>query len=336
MALGALTVSQVLVACLQVLLPGLQVPLAGPTGGGHVVDDARSSAAASSWIAIAPKLVCGELESLAEHRAATGIKSAAIVPIESICDGFPAPDTQQSICGFLKSAAARGGAQFVLLVGDAGVLPPGRMRIGSTTRCITDSIYADDDGDSIPERAVGRFPSADAPLVRQYADRIVAYERDSKPAGWRRRISFLAAQGGFGAVIDSALDSAVSGLLDRELPAAFDLRVLRPDANPHSGVPRKSEKNALRDLWESGSLVFLYAGHGSRNGMHTADAGPFTRTIFTTSDARQLSIRGGAPFVMMFACNYDGVPRSQESGGSQGALRARSPACRPALARRSS
>jgi hypothetical protein len=272
-------------------------------GDSHVVEDARSPAAAAAWIAIAPKLACSELEALAAHRADVGLGSASIVPLESIRESFPAANTTSSICDFLESVAARGGAKFLLLVGDADTLPPATVHVGAASPCITDSVYAGDKAGGGPTRAVGRFPSSDAPLVRQFAERVVSYECDSRPAGWRNRISFLAASGGFGAAIDTTLDAAVSALLDRELPSEFDLRVLRPDAASEFGVARKAEKGALRDLWESGSLVFLYAGHGSRNGLHTSDRGPFTRTIFTTADANQLSIRGGSPFVMMFACN---------------------------------
>lgn len=271
-------------------------------GDGHVVEAPRSPEAAAEWIAVAPRTLAGALEPLAEHRTRQGLR-AAIVPIEAIREEFKAGTALESVRAFVADAAGRGGGRFLLLVGDAEVLPPERREGFFKKRFASDAAYSTASDGSALDCAVGRFPTADPAAVRSLVERTIAYESDRRPGGWRRRIAFLAASGGFGEVIDRALEAAVAGLLDRELPAEFDLRVLRPDPESQFGVPAAKEGEAVADLWNAGALIGLYAGHGSRVGLHTATKTGFTRTVFGSGDAARIAVRNGAPFLVFFACN---------------------------------
>lgn len=268
----------------------------------HTVDSAGDAAAFAEWIAIAPRALCDRIEPLAAHRVARGAKSAAIVPVESI-EARHGNDLSLAIRAFAKDARAHGGGRFLLLVGDANDIPPALVRVGSAVPFVSDAPLLPLDDGGLPDAAIGRFPTSRPEEVSRLVERTLAYESDTRPGAWRRRVSFLAGSGGFGVAIDGAMDAAVAGLLDRDLPPEYDLRVLRPDPNSVYGTSKKRERAAIRDLWNSGSLVMLFAGHGSRFGLHTADSGAFTRTLFRVADANQLEVRAGAPFVMLFACN---------------------------------
>src|SRR5262245_22134595 len=234
-----------LAASVLALLAALAALAARSARDGHVVESPRAPEAAAEWIALAPRALAPVLEPLAAHRVKHGMKSAAIVTLESLESAFADGSPTRRVETFLREAAKRKGARFVLLVGDAATIPPERVDGVFKKAFATDAAFARDGGDDAPDRAVGRFPSADPEVVRALVDRTIAYENDARPGGWRRRITFLAASGGFGAVIDSALEAAVSGLLDREMPPEFDLRVLRPDAGSPYGVAPGEEKQAI-------------------------------------------------------------------------------------------
>lgn len=256
----------------------------------------------AAWVAVAPAALATDVVPLAEHRRRRGL-TAAVVAWEAVLADHPAESREESLQRFLQKAGARGAARFVLLVGDGRTIP-GRNGPSFFGRpCFTDQFFVCDDADTLPDRAIGRIPTSDADSVRRIVKRTIEYELDDKPAGWRRRVSFLAADGGFGPALDTVLESAVAGILDRGLPPELDLRVLRSNAKSSFGVPASHEKKSILELWGSGALIGLYAGHGSRHGLHTAQESGGTRPIFTTADASKLEIRRGAPFLVFFACH---------------------------------
>jgi hypothetical protein len=317
---------------------------------------------ADEWIAVTRRRAAAALEPLAEYRAKTGAGSAAIVCLEDLTVAREAPSeggmaasgpanlgvkvavdggsevrrptdkgaVRDAIAAFARACRKRGGARHFFLVADADEIPAGLVNAGGSKRfgCLSDAVYAQDDDDPLPDASVGRLPTSDPERVKVYVKRVLDYGSTDAPAGWRKRIAFLAGSGGFGPAVDGAIDVAVSGLLDRELPAEFDLRVLRPDPGSAFGVKRDDEARAISEFWNAGALVVLYAGHGSRHGLHTATGLGVTRTIFTSARARELDIRNGAPFVMMFACNTaEFAPVKYRSGGASESRSAVSPAC---------
>ncbi len=288
-----------------------------------VMPRAHGAVAAGSdaeWIAIAPRALAQELEPLAAHRRSHGPSAssgatAAVVTVESIEASHPDRSRTEAIRAFVREAASRGGARFVLLVGDAATLPPERVPAFFGGTCATDAGFVRLDEDSVPDRAIGRFPTSDPEEVRRLVAWTIAYETNREPAGWRRRITFLAADGGFGPALDGAIEGAVSTLLDRELPPEFDLRVLRTDESSAFGLPRDRQKEAIVDLWNGGSLIGLFAGHGAKNGLYTAGARR-TRTVFRSSDAEAIDVRGGAPFLVFFACHVgDFAQEAKDASG---------------------
>lgn len=275
-----------------------------PQDGAFRVDDPKSARAAAPWIAVAPRALAGELEPLAKHRVQHGLASAAVVTVESIEESYKSTSRQEALKAFSLDIKNRGGGRFLLLAGDAEAIPPRVERPGTgSPLCATDAWYVRDDDDLVPDRAIGRIPAPDAESLRRAVARTIEYENDTKAAGWRRRVSFLAGSGGFGAAIDGALDATVSTFLDRDLPLEFELRVLRPDEKSPFGPAPGNEKTTILDFWNSGSLITIYAGHGSRHGIHTATGLGITRPIAMTPDLSHVEVRNGSPFVIIFACD---------------------------------
>lgn len=269
----------------------------------YIIKNPKSKEAAAQWIAIAPKPLVHLLQPLAEHRLKTGMESVAILPMEEIVAMDPARPPEQSLQMFSRDAAKQGGGKYIFLVGAAAQVPTLTVNMQNSPVFVSDSGFVCDDNDPIPDRAVGRLPSSDEATVAAVVERLITYEKNTKPGGWRRRINFLAASGGFGPAVDTALDATVADFLDRDLPSQFDLRVLRPETGSAFGTEFIKEKDNILDLYASGSLVSIYAGHGSRHGFHTAVSMGVTRPILVTSDISRLEVRSGAPFIIIFACD---------------------------------
>lgn len=266
----------------------------------HVV---RAREAKAPWVAVAPANLVAPLELLAVHRLRRGAGEVSIVTLESIVEDYKSGSAAESLRNFSRDCAKRGGAKLLFIVGDASAFPPHVLRLKNSTAAVSDVWFVDDNDDLVPDRAAGRFPSTDVVLLQKYVDRVVAYENDIKPAGWRRRITFVGGSGGFGAAVDKAIESTVTNFLDQDIPPEFDLRVLRPDENSVYGTPADTEKSSIIDLWNSGALVTIFAGHGSRHGIHTAVAEGFTRPVMLTKDLSNVQIRGGYPLVLLLACD---------------------------------
>src|SRR5215471_3001592 len=128
--------------------------------------------------------------------------------------GRPA-DIRDRICALAKT----GDLKYVVLLGDAPPaeadpatrrrgtptfhLPSKIVRYwGGDTDIASDNPYADLNGDGVPELAIGRLSAHSVEELRTIVKKILDYE-DSKDFGpWRRRINFVAGEGGYGQSID--------------------------------------------------------------------------------------------------------------------------------------
>ncbi|MGH7162551.1 MAG: C25 family cysteine peptidase, partial [Planctomycetota bacterium] len=110
-------------------------------------------------------------------------------------------------------AASGGALRFILLLGDTGQVPCAWFdaeiiqRYEDDPRASTDNPYADLDGDSLPDVAIGRLPARTPQEARELLARAVAYEKDADFGTWRRRMSVVAGVGGFGEREDKALET---------------------------------------------------------------------------------------------------------------------------------
>jgi hypothetical protein len=198
------------------------------------------------------------LAPLVEARRAQGIETV-IVPIAEIYDNFGyGQTTPQAITAFLQQAAESWqppAPRYLLLVGDATYdyrayrqpLPPNHVptkivpvQYGGET--VSDSRLVDLDGDGRPDLAVGRWPVGDATAVANLVARTLAYEQGATA----ERVIFAA----------DGSSAEFTGLSDR---------LLQNLALPDEQVSRlyDLEADSFTDLWNQGSWLVNYAGHGS-------------------------------------------------------------------------
>ncbi|MCM2373079.1 C25 family cysteine peptidase [Aporhodopirellula aestuarii] len=238
--------------------------------------------ALSTWTQAADVVVvCGDeyrdaLAPWCALRRAEGLTLAFCQP-QQTTDGMSAaiqktssPDTKYVVLvGDAPSFGSQGGAGTVTGSGKLSRIPTFYLRsqvtagYGSTPTYPTDLPYADFDRDGISDVIVGRLPVVTPEQLAGLVSRIVSYESSPDFGSWRRCLQLTAGVGGFGALVDGAIESVTRTVLTSVLPA--DAKPQIAYASPgHAFCPvGRSFGEAVIQRYRSGARFWVYAGHGS-------------------------------------------------------------------------
>ncbi|MBM4396083.1 MAG: hypothetical protein FJ087_10370 [Deltaproteobacteria bacterium] len=199
-----------------------------------------------------------------------------------------------------------GEALFLVLYGDApGEFDDTSGRIpaigcenesDSYVGCRTDNTYGDLDGDGVPEAAVGRIPVADAAEGAAFLAKLQAHETAYENGLWNRRVSLYTGQANFSPEIDLLIETAVMEGLKR-MSHAFD--IVGAYDNPNSPYYYAPFEDKVIDVYNGGSLMTVYIGHGSEESMQG----------LSTEQIAQIHCAHRLPVALFLACwtgNYAG------------------------------
>lgn len=136
-------------------------------------------------------------------------------------------------------------------------------RFGSTPTYPSDLPYGDFDADGKSDAAVGRLPVVTPEQLASLIERIFVYESSQDFGPWRRSFQLTAGVGGFGMLVDGAIESVTRTVLTSVLPV--DAKPQIAYASPgHAFCPvEMSFSDAVLDRYRNGSRFWVYAGHGS-------------------------------------------------------------------------
>jgi hypothetical protein len=224
----------------------------------------------------------------------------------------------------INEVASQGGLKFVVLVGDATSplvvdpltqersvpthLEPAKVniRFGPEQDIATDNNYADLDGDGSPDVAVGRL-TADSPAeLSTMIRKILAYERSLDALVWRRQINFVASLGGFGGLIDAAVETVAKTILCDQIPAAYCTSMTYASwRSPYCPDPATFRETALERLNE-GCLFWVYMGHSQRQYVDFMRVPQGYFPILTSRDVPRLRATDGPPIAIFLSC-YTGA-----------------------------
>ena len=297
-----------LVGCAAILLAAPPMCLAADV---LVICPAEFRAALGPWLA---------------HRRGQGHKVDVATTVES----------PEHVRAAIRAKALAGDLRHVLLVGDApaalvaGFAPRGAalpvakiaarvtLRYGSEAEIATDNWYADLDDDGVPDLAIGRI-TADTPSeLKTIVGKVLAYERNVDFGHWRRRINIVAGAGGFGTVIDGALEMWARRLITDGVPAAYSTSLVYSSvSSPYCPDPRGIRPAALASLSE-GCLFWVYMGHGRHDRVNAPGEEP---GVLFSSDMPRLAATHGAPIALFLSC-YAGAFDGQEDCLAEEMLRA--------------
>lgn len=276
------------------------VPTAAPAGADTVV--------------VCPSSFLAALQPWLLHRGQQGHRVAYV----------PSDQTANQIRDEIRSVAAEGNLRAILLVGDADPAAARDARIrarctpthyatakvnvkwGSEPEIATDNWYADLDDDDIPDVAIGRLPVDSPRELSSLIARILAYENSRDFGLWRQRVNFVAGVGGFGALVDTILETATRKFLTEGIPTGYATSMTYGSwRSPYCPDPRRFQQ-ATVDRFNEGCLFWVYIGHGHPLQLDRVRLPNGTHPILTVNDVGLLRSRQTPPIAVMLAC-YTGA-----------------------------
>lgn len=257
-------------------------------------------ALAADVLVVAPAELQPALGAWRKHREAQGLAVEVATPGADVGAQVKA-----------AHGASRGKLRFVLLVGDADEVPAAtrprqsREAVAAMERdpdIASDNPYADLDGDAIPDLAIGRVPADTVEEARTYLDRVVAYETSGDGGDWRRKLDVVAGTGGFGPVVDMAIEKLTRDLLERVPPSVAVTMTYAHPFSPYCPPPAEFADYAVRK-WNEGALVVAYVGHGSQRSADRMRFGKETYPILGLDEVARIGAERGPPLSVFVACS---------------------------------
>ncbi|NLE37533.1 MAG: hypothetical protein GX621_05860 [Pirellulaceae bacterium] len=234
--------------------------------------------------------------------------------------------TPEQIRRRIRQVAPAERIKFLVLVGDMPTAMDGRrakdLDPAAEARCVpapyeeakiivrwgpervipNDAWYADLDDDGVPDVALGRLPVASPEQLERVVAKILAYEKSTDFGPWRRQLNFVAGVGGFGPMIDMAIDRGTQHMLRSCIPA--DFRVSMTQANWQTAYcpdPRRINETTI-DRLNDGAFFWTYMGHGQQHRLGGMKVPGARYPLLANGDASRLAAERGPSIALFLAC----------------------------------
>jgi len=287
---------------------------AAPSDVGLPIAESFSTASPALAIAVCPEPFQRALEPWVQRRRQEGM-DVTIIASQPTAEAL-----QQSLI-----TANNGQCRYILLVGDSQLSlhnEPTDPKLFVPTAYIDadvsapyqqsprlpgDYTFGDFDRDGIIDAAVGRLPVKNAAELTMLINRVIAYEDSNNFGRWRSRVDLIAGIGGFGTLVDGAIEMVASNIITGSLPGSTRTRITHasPTSDFHPGIAEFTP-NVLRN-YEDGARFWVYAGHGWINELDRVPGNQFGRPVLSMSDLPNLRrSHASSPIALMLAC-YTGA-----------------------------
>lgn len=261
-------------------------------------------------VVVAPAEFIPALEPWLAYRYAQGHRFVHIGKTTS------ADEIQKQIRGLHE----RGGGKlkYVVLVGDVANADPKlksrlvpthfpkakvNIHFGSSPEIATDNQYADLDGDTLPDLAVGRWPADSAEEVSLLVRKTLAYEKLADHGQWRQKVNIVAGVGGFGPLVDSVVEMTTKQFLIKGIPASYQTSMTYGSwRSPYCPDPRLFQ-TVTRQRLQEGCLFWVYVGHGQQRELDRLQLPGGELPILNTEDVAKLKLQPQWPIAVMLACH---------------------------------
>ena len=230
--------------------------------------------------------------------------------------GANAAENKRLIARYAKNKQLKN----VLLVGDSGdrwqdpqqlvatnfVRATVNVQFGSEPLISSDNPYADLDGDSIPDLAIGRLTAQTPDELNATINRIIRYEGLPQSQMWQRRINLVAGIGGFGRLVDTVVENATRQILTDLIPAGYETSMTYGSwTSPFCPDPRRFAETAI-GRFNQGCLFWVYCGHGQRDQLDRIMLPDQSHPILDSNNVRSLNCQQGSPIALCLSC-YTGA-----------------------------
>jgi hypothetical protein len=197
--------------------------------------------------------------------------------------------------------------------GDPGAVIPADYQIamvnvqfGAEPDIATDNTYADLDGDGLLDLTLGRIPVDTSQQLREFVQKVIAYETSTDHDLWRRRINLVAGVGNFDPLIDKMIENTSRRMITDLVPASYETSMTMTNwQSAYCPNPLQFSETVVRRLNE-GCLFWVYIGHGWRDRVAPMQVGRHKFPVLDTRSAAQAHSAHGSPIAILLAC-YTGA-----------------------------
>ncbi|MFA6450445.1 MAG: C25 family cysteine peptidase [bacterium] len=321
---------------------------AAEPAGKYRVADLRAETNGADYLVIAPAAFEAALQPLLDYRASEGFRVAFVSSEDVVSEYEMFASGSEQFRNFVSFAYyhwARPAPKYLVIAADAPPqgatsteplqIPTGLMNTiyeySDTPKdksknadknakrpqelIATDGVYADMDGDGLPDIAVGRLPADNDAELSSMIRKILSYEKNPPSGLWKRRITLFASEGNFGS-IDQLLEKMFKAMVRNNINPMYDLNMTYANPSmPYFFVPDRFNEKIIERLNE-GSLIANYVGHGLTDVLDDVHWNNKRYPIMRSSDVSKLDMGGRSPFLLIIACltgNYDAVGRDSIS-----------------------
>jgi hypothetical protein len=264
------------------------------------------------WVVVTAPAFREAIEPLCRQRKADGLDVVVVQTTDVLTakevlagDAGPLEAHIHKLCRDSK------GTSYVLLVGatEAGkleeaekkVLPPLRGTVNRMKGQPSDNGYGCLGDDLLPTVAVGRFPVRTEAECKQLVQKTLAFERESKPGAWRRRVTLLVGHPGGDSELEKATgerwtESTCLSLADRVHPG-WTVRTVMHCRQSRFCVPDDRLREQALLYLKEGQAFTVYAGHSWAGGLWSEGA-----RFLDRADWGKLSMAGGQGVLVSCGC----------------------------------
>jgi uncharacterized repeat protein (TIGR01451 family) len=260
-------------------------------------DPGLPALAGVQYLVVTHPLFRSQADRLAALRKARGLRSA-VVEVDSAYDAYSAGVVEPNAIKALVRAASKASQalRYVVILGDDTCDPQDFQHLGAVSyvpsllswdgefgRMASENLYVDQNGDGLPELAIGRLPAQTLDEARVLVDKIAAYS----PAGASAPQIFASDNSG-------ELDSRFQQEAER---MAATLPAGTPIVPVNIGAGIQAARATLKAAWQAGAADVHYFGHGGWDRWADED-------LLSTDDAPVLTT-SRAPLVFTWGCEVN-------------------------------
>lgn len=246
-------------------------------------------------------------EPLRQHRLAQGFD----VHVLQTTDVLTAKEIVRGEAQKLRGHAhewtrQKSGPVYVLLVGavepagfpeaDRRTLPPLKGEVSRMKGQPTDHGYGDAGADHVCRLAVGRLPARDVDEAHAMVRKIIAFEQDTRPGEWRRRLTVLAGVPEFNPLVDALVERLALAKLEH-IDSAWHGQAVYHNAASRFCLPDALLHRHALERVQAGQAMTLYLGHSGPQGFWAGG-----NRFLDRDDWAKLKIPTGPGLFATFGC----------------------------------
>jgi hypothetical protein len=151
-------------------------------------------------------------------------------------------------------------------------------------------------GYGVGDIGIGRLPASSSSEANAMVDKVIAYETQAPYGDWRNKVVLVADdEGPVGHSCEPWFNNQSEFITYRNMPQYVDVQKIYLTDYPSLAGPKPAARRDLLEIWNAGSVVIHYVGHGSS--VQIAD-----EIVFVDDDVPKLNNGLMLPIFMALSC----------------------------------